>query len=239
MKKRPTLGWAIHVIFGWMYRLFVTRPEGQSHLRIHRRAVWGRWWRGMKIPPLLAMFLSKYWLGSPSLTLKIQRHTACRKNLYTFFYLTLNITSGLSLMRKPSKVCVNIGKFYLDFWKNMSFLGLPSSWSKRSTGFFFNESIQKSISESFSAAPGDRRQAGQSLQCRSFPWSKCFQHPCRITGHRGLKWCQSNCQIGKVLGPGFFSGGKCVMLSKNECRFIYIYIYICIYVVQVLTFFSI
>lgn len=143
MKKRPTLGWAIRVIFGWMYRLFVTRPEGQSHLRIHRRAVWGRWWRGMKIPPLLAMFLSKYWLGSPSLTLKIQRHTACRKNLYTFFYLTLNITSGLSLMRKPSKVCVNIGKFYLDFWKNMSFLGLPSSWSKRSTGFFFNESIPK------------------------------------------------------------------------------------------------
>lgn len=43
MKKCPTLGWAIHVTFGWMYRVFVTPPEGQSHLRIHRRAVWGRW----------------------------------------------------------------------------------------------------------------------------------------------------------------------------------------------------
>ena len=93
----------------------------------------------------------------------------------------------------------------------MSFLGLPSSWCQKIPLIkSINASIRipRSIpSQRFSplseSTPGDRRQAGQSLQCRSFPWSKCLQHPCRITGHRcrGMaspsklgrvwKWCQT------------------------------------------------
>ena len=137
-------------------------------------------------------------------------------------------------MRKPSKVCVNIGKFYLDFWKNMSFWGLPSSWSKRSTGFFFNESIPKIHQRIFFSCARRPKTSGAVATVPKLPVIEVFS--ASMPNHRsprewqskwgGLKWCQSNCQIGKVLGPGFFSGGKCVIFSKHECRYIYIYTYV-------------
>ena len=70
-------------------------------------------------------------------------------------------------------------------------------------------------------APGDRRQAGQSLQCRSFTGSKCVQHPCRITGAgRGMavpsgEGVENDAptglpNLGKFWDPGFLVWGKSV-----------------------------
>ena len=150
-------------------------------------------------------------------------------------------------MRKLCKVYVNIGKFYFDFlFLHVIFGGFHLLDVKKSTDLIYQRIHRNPPIHSitaFFAAPaellqetedkrGSRYSAEASRDRSVFSIHAESQVPVgewQSVQWEGLKMMPNRvAKFGKDFGTRVFClGGKCVIFSKNECRFTYIYIYIC------------